>query len=251
MTQIHMDDVWMRELLPRGWPAGTSTVITGAGGSGKPLIGQAVAGSWLRHGGSVVFMSLQYPSHEFVVEGLRRIGGLELADCAERVAFLGLDAEIAGLVVDSPGRIRANLVIPQVWDEAVEAAATHVPGGGPGTLIFGSALNLLLFSPTYGSEILGRMKRTLVDVGDRSTLFAVSNSAKAEQVAELEDLADNLLISNRIRDPFRLSVRIERMKGVKFNPEPVEIPIPPETLAEVKAIADHSRRRVIPVIMDI
>jgi hypothetical protein len=95
----------MNEILPGGWPTGTSTVITGSGGTGKPLVGQVVAGNWLRQGGDVVFMSLQYPSREFIVEGLRRISRIELEDCAGKVAFIELDAEMDGLTVESPGRI--------------------------------------------------------------------------------------------------------------------------------------------------
>ena len=103
--QIYFDEPWMNEILPGGWPTGTSTVITGSGGTGKPLVGQVVAGSWLRQGGGVVFMSLQYPSHEFIVEGLRRIPRIELEDYAGKVAFIELDAEMDGLTVESPGRI--------------------------------------------------------------------------------------------------------------------------------------------------
>ena len=196
-------------------------------------------------------MSLQYPNHEFVVEGLRRVAGLEVADHAGRVAFIGLDAEMEGMAVESPGRIRANLVKPQIWDEALEAAWKSVPAEGPGILIFGSALNLLLFSPTYSDAILERMKRALSAHEDRTILFALSTTAKAQQIVELEDLADNLLISHSTRNPFRLFVRVVRMKGVRFRPDPVEIPLSPETLAEVTAVADRSRRRVLSLISDL
>ena len=196
-------------------------------------------------------MSLQYPSHEFLVEGLRRVSGVDIADHVGRVAFIDLDPEMHGMVVESPHRIRANLVKPEIWDEALERACGSVPAEGPGILVFGSALNLLLFSPTYSDAILDRMKRTLSEHGDRTILFALSNTAKARQIAQLEDLADNLLISHSRRNPPRLFVRIVRMYGVKFRPDPVEIPIPPDFLAEVKAVAGHSRRRVMSVIADL
>ena len=251
MDTIPMDEPWMKHLLPGGWPAQTATLITGPGGSGKPLIGNVVASSWLKEGGSVVFMSLQYPSHEFIEAGLRRVAGLELGDYEGRIAFLELDATMEDLETLTDNRIRANLVKPPVWNRALELAISSVPSGGPGVLIFGSALNLLLFSPTYGECLLEEMKKTMDRTDTLTHLFSVSSSAKKEMIQELEELADNLLVSHSSRDPFRLFLHVERMMGVPFNPEEIEVPISQEVLEEVKAVADHSRRRVIPLISKI
>jgi len=251
MKTVALRDPWLSTLLPDGWPVGGSTLITGPGGSGKPLIGSAVAAEWLRAGGSVVFMSLQYPDHQFIVAGLRNVAGLEVADHAGRVAYLELDASMDGLEQAADDRIRANLVKPDIWDEALERGCELVPDSGPGILVLGSALNLLLFSPTYGAALLERMKATLQGDGRRTYLFSVSSSAKKEMIEELEELADNLIMSWSERDPFRLFMRIERMPGVSFVPTEVELPITPETLSEVKAVADHSRRRVIPQVSEL
>ncbi len=35
-------------VLPEGLPLNTSTVITGSGGSGKPLIGETFVSAWLK-----------------------------------------------------------------------------------------------------------------------------------------------------------------------------------------------------------
>jgi hypothetical protein len=118
-------------------------------------------------------------------------------------------------------------------------------------MVFGSALNLLLFSPTYGTEILERMKKTIRDDKRRTYLFSVSTTAKADMIAELETNADNLILSRSTRDPFRLFMRIERMKGTKFVADEVEIPFIMETLEEVKEIAEHTRQRVIPLVSKI
>jgi len=251
MKVILIDEPWMRAILPNGFPVGTSTLITGPGGSGKPLIGNVFAARWLQEGGSVVFMSLQYPRHELIVEGLRRVAGVELESHRERLAFVELDATLDGLEQPEARRFRANLVKPAVWRRTLREATAAVPSGGPGTLIFGSALNLLLFSPTYGTEILEEMKKTLRDPGENSLLFAVSSSAKAEEIGELEAIADNLLVSHASRKPFRLYLKVERMRGVRFEDHVQEVPIPPEVLSEVKEVADHSRKRVIPLISSI
>lgn len=238
---------WLATLLPEGWPAGTSTVITGPGGSGKPLIGSVVAASWLEGGGSVVFMSLQYPDHTFIASGLRNVAGLDLASYRDRTAYLEFDATLDGLEERESG-IRANLVKPEIWDEAIERGCALVPEDGPGILVLGSALNLLLFSPTYGAAVLDRMKRTIRDDKRRTYLFSVSSTARGEMIRSLETLADNLMMSWSTRDPFRLFMRIDRMQDVPFMSAEIEVPISPETLEEVKAVADHSRRRVIPQV---
>lgn len=248
MDRLEIEAPWLGELLPEGLPLGTSTLITGPGGSGKPLIGNVVVASWLKAGGSVVFMSLQYPSTEFIATGLKHVTGETLADHQDRVAFLELDATMDGLEEIAPRHIRGNLVKPPVWREALDTAVASLPGNGPGVLVFGSALNLLLFSPTYGRQILDEIKKTLSRPDDLTFLFSVSSSAKKEMIVEVEDVADNLLVSHSSRDPFRLFLRVERMSGVPFSAEEVEVPIAEGTLTEIKAVADHSRKRVIPQV---
>jgi len=86
MKRIHFGQRWLDRLIPEGFPTHTSTLITGPGGSGKPLIGNLIAAAWLRQGGSVVFMSLQYPTHEFIVSGLKTVTQLDLSEYADRSA---------------------------------------------------------------------------------------------------------------------------------------------------------------------
>jgi KaiC/GvpD/RAD55 family RecA-like ATPase len=251
MTNLHIEEQWMQRLIPQGLPVETSTLITGPGGSGKPLIGNVIAGNWLRQNGSVVFMSLQYPDRGFIYEGMRRVAGVELGKYEGRVVFIELDAELDGMEAPIGNHIRANLVKPSIWDAAIEQACTAVPNEGPGVLVFGSALNLLLFSPTYGEELLDYMKTTLGAARQHTSLFSVSSSAKQEMIHQLEVGADNLLVSRSSKEPFRLFLRVERMKGVVFSPEEIEVPITAETLEDVKLVADHSRKRVIPLISKI
>jgi hypothetical protein len=46
-------------------------------------------------------------------------------------------------------------------------------------------------------------------------------------------------------------MNIERMKGVPFVPDEIQVPIPPEALQEMKEIVHHSRQRVIPLNSEI
>ncbi len=133
-------------LMPEGLPINTSTLISGPGGSGKPLIGDNFVAAWLRQGGSAVFMSLQYPNREFLSTSLRTVTGLDVANYLDRVAFIELDVTIDGMETPDGNSFKANLVKPAIWDASIEQACSLVSEEGPGIMVFGSALNLLLFS---------------------------------------------------------------------------------------------------------
>jgi hypothetical protein len=79
----------------------------------------------------------------------------------------------------------------------------------------------------------------------------VSTSAKGEEIARLETVADNLIMTRSEKGPFRLYMRIVRMKGPSFSVEEIQVPIPQRSLTHVREIAEHSRKRVIPQISKI
>ena len=240
---------WLDRLMPQGLPIRTVTLLSGPGGSGKPLIGDNFAAAWLRQGGSVVFMSLQYPSTDFIYESLKTVAGLDLHDYRDRVAFISLDATIDDMGPVEGNIFRANLVKPDVWDAALERAIGLVPDQGPGIMIFGSALNLLLFSPTYGEKLLDKWEALFRKSPKEYTyVFSVSTTAKKKEIARLEAVAENLIMTRSEKEPFRLYMRIVRLKGVPFSSEEIQVPIPPHALAHVKEIAEHSRKRVIPQV---
>ncbi|MEA3239331.1 MAG: ATPase domain-containing protein [Candidatus Bipolaricaulota bacterium] len=251
MTNIRTGFAWLDKLMPEGIGLYTSTMISGPGGSGKPLVGNAFASAWLKEGGSVVFMSLQYPSTDFIFSGIAALQAVDLNQYLDHVKFIVLDPTIDNM--QSSGKeIKANLVKPEIWEMAIEKACSQVPDKGPGILVFGSALNLLLFSPTYGSSIKQKMQNTISEDKTRSYLFSVSTSAKKEQVSQLEDAADNLILTRSTKEPeFRLYLSITRLKNVQFSSEEIQVPIPAQALGEVRAVAEHSRNRVIPLISKI
>ncbi len=251
MQTLHTGFAWFDKLIPDGFPTHTSTLIGGPGGSGKPLIGDAIVSAWLRQGGSVVFMSLQYPRRDFIFASLKAVAQLNLADYADRTAFIELDATIEGLEAPVGNGFKANLVKPDIWGKAIEQACAMLPDEGPGILVFGSALNLLLFSPTYSAETVEEMRRTLAEDKRRTYIFSASNKPKATEIARLEKAADNVIMSHKAQDAFILFMNIKRMKGVPFVSDEIQVPIPPEALQEMKEIAHHSRQRVIPLISKI
>ena len=249
MDTIHTGFTWLDKLMPDGIHTHTSILISGPGGSGKPLLGNAFATAWLEQGGSVVFMSLQYPSTDFIFSGIAALGRIDLHDYLDHALFIVLDPTIDGVKPVADRKMPANVVKPAVWKAAIEQACSLVPNEGPGILVFGSALNLLLFSPTYGEAILEEMERTIRDDKRRTYLFSISTSAKQKEAARLEAAADNLFMTHSTQKPvFQLFLRIVRLKDARFSPEEIQVPIPPQALSEVREVAEHSRSRVIPLV---
>lgn len=248
MQRLKIESPWFARLLPEGLHIPSSTVITGPGGSGKPLIGNLIVADWLRQGGSVIFMSLQYPDHRFIISSLSTIAQLDLEGYQKKIAFIELDVSLEGIQVVTTNHIKANVIKPEIWNNAIESTLRMVPNEGPGVLLFGSALNLLLFSPTYGTGILEEMKRALRKGSEYSVLFTTSTSAKGDLIAELDPIADNLMYVRGDQVTQKLYLTIERMKDVKFLKDEFEAPISKEDLIALKQIADQSRKRIVPLV---
>ena len=242
---------WIDEVIPNGLPLKSTTIITGPGGTGKPLIGETFVTAWLKNGGSVIFMSLQYPSKEFITESIKNVTGLDINGYKGKIIFIQLDTKISGFQEGNRHVINANLVKPKVWDEVLNLASTKLPDEELGILIFGSALNLLLFSPTYGDAILEKIKSVIASNTTKTYIFSVSTSAKAKEISQIEEIADNLILSRSEKTPFQLFMKVLRMRGVPYISAEVQVPISPKILSHIKEIADHSRSRVFPAILKI
>jgi len=242
---------WIDNVIPEGLPLKSTTLITGPGGSRKPLIGETFVTAWLKRGGSFIFMSLQYPSTEFITERIKNVIGLDINDYKEKIIFIQLDTGISDFHEVNKRIINANLVKPEVWDKVLNLASTKLPDERPGILIFGSALNLLLFSPTYSNAILEKIKSVIVSNTTKTYIFSVSTSAKAEDILQLEEIADNLILSRSEKNPFRLFMNILKIRDEIYDSPEVQVPISPKTLDHIKEIANHSRSKVIPAILKI
>lgn len=251
METVKIKTDWFDRILHGGFPVRTKTIITGPGGSGKPLIGEYFIASWLESGGSVVIISLQYPSAEFIATSVKNVSGTDINAFSDQVVFIHLDTGIATSKQINKQLIHANLLKPEVWEQTIDLAAGQLPANGPGILVFASAFNLLLFSPTYGEAIFRKIRETLQSDSPLTYIITVSTSAKQEKIAELEKLADNLIVSRSEKEPFRLFMTIERMKTGTFEQQEIQIPVSAETLNHIKQIAHHSRGKVLPSIMKI
>ncbi len=246
---------WLDRLAPEGIPVPASILISGPGGSGKPLVALAFAASWLRKGGQVIFIPLQYPDPGFIEKDLQRFYDLALEDYRRSFCFLefdlDLDPEAATQIQEEPSILRANLVNPQGLKRGLEAACLALGGCDSKTLVLGSALNLLLFSPTYGARTLAFLEATFRDDKSKTYLFTVSSSALSDKIEVLERAADHLFFVEMKRPEKELHLWVERIKGAAFTHERVIVPFRREDIEATKNLADASRVARIPAIRKI
>jgi len=254
MKKFKIGQDWFDNLMPEGLPIPSSTLISGEGGSGKPLLGFSVLSSWLRQGGNAVYI-LTSQGKDFVEESMKKIYGIEIMNYKENVEFIKFDPSLAPSLdsIEKPQDepIKANLVSPEVWDEAVAIAEERLRRESElGALIFCSAINLFLFSKTYRKSILDRLRELIAGDKTKTYLFTVSTSAYKEEIGVLEAVADNLMFT-RAEKPMKLFLKIIRMKGVNFSEKEVEVPLKAEDLLTIKNLSEGSREDLIPIIVKI
>ena len=247
-VKIYQD--WLSRILPDGLPYPSSTLISGPGGTGKPLVEFAFVASWLKNGGSAVGIPLQYPTMDFVHESMKSLYGMDLNDYSGRISFIQFDPHVESYEEVGDGVVRANLLKPDVWDDAIIMAEEKLEKSNIGTLVFGSALNLLLFSPTYKDAILKKLKEIIESYKERTYIFSVSTSAFANDIKAWEDSADNLMFT-RMEPPMTLFFRVEKMKEGNFSKDEIKVPIDKDVLLKIKEVAESTRKRIIPELMKI
>jgi len=253
-AEIPISVPWLARVLPDGFVPGKPIVITGPGGSGKPLVGHAFIASWIAAGGGIVFLSLQYPDPTFLLESYRRVIGDDLDTYRDRIAFIALDPTVDRTGPLRGNRVAANVVVPDTWTEAIaqgrEFVSPALSADGPGVLVFASALNLLMFSPTWRRQITERAIATMSDPA-LTCVFSVSEKPHPELIDRIVAAADTVIYSERPASEFTLIMRVLRSGTARFAPDAITIPIPEEELAATREIAEASRKRIIPAISGI
>jgi archaellum biogenesis ATPase FlaH len=250
MIKLKLNIKWLDELLPGGVLVPSSTLISGPGGTGKPLVEFAFVSAWLKAGGSLIGIPLQYPTGELVITAIRNLYNIDLNKYHGRIVYIQFDprADICERIGDDT--LRANMAIPSIWDKTIRIAEKMIEKTDLGIMVFGSALNLLLFSKTYKSSMLNKLKETIHTDKSKTYIFAVSTTALADEIKILEDVADNLMFT-RMEKPMRLFFKIVRMKGVEFLNKETEVPISEKMLQEIYKIAESTRKTRIPEIRNI
>jgi KaiC/GvpD/RAD55 family RecA-like ATPase len=250
MTKLKINIKWFDELLPEGMLIPSSTLISGPGGTGKPLVEFGFVAAWLKAGGSLIGIPLQYPKNELVKTAMKKLYDMDIENYQGKVVYIQFDPDISGYKKTGDDILKSNMVIPQIWDETIEEAENMLDKTNLGIMVFGSALNLLLFSKTYKDNILNKLKDILQYDKNRTYVFAVSTSAFANEIKILENVADNLMFI-RMGKSMKLFLKIDRMKEVGFQKKEKEVPISEEMFKEINEIAEATRMIRIPEIMKI
>ena len=229
------EESWLNKVLPNGLEHPSSTVISGPGGSGKPLIGFGIVYDWLKRGGNVIFTPLQYPKMKFVKTSLKKLYNLDVEDYSGRVGYIKFELEKD--FEKEGNRIKTNLLKRNNWKRSINELEKAM--GDNNTLVFASALNLLLFSPTYREDIVVELKE-MVDNPKRSYLFAVSTNAFRDLVKEWEQVADNLFFTTMDEDMNLYLTTKEENPSQK-----VKVPLAKDNLRKIKKVALENRQRKI------
>ena len=85
MERLKLSQNWLNDLIPRGLAYPSSTLISGPGGSGKPLVGFGIVYDWLKAGGNVIFVPLQYPKMDFVGTSLKKLHDVDVTDYSKNI----------------------------------------------------------------------------------------------------------------------------------------------------------------------
>jgi archaellum biogenesis ATPase FlaH len=250
MESLKLHSDWLAKLLPEGLPIPSSTLISGPGGTGKPLVEFAFVADWLKAGGSLIAIPLQYPTPDLMITAMNKLYHIDLNNYSNNVVFIQFDHTIDSFQKVNDQTFLANMLKPDVWNKIVLAAEDILPVSPPGVMVFGSALNLLLFSKQFGDKILKKLYDIITFDKSRTYLFAVSTSAFADRIKILEDSCDNLMFT-RVEEPMRLFYKIVRMKRVPFRKDEIQVPISKQLLDEIKKVAEETRKRKIPEIQQV
>ena len=242
---------WFDTLVPEGIPVPSSILLSGQSGTGKPFVGLALAASWLRQGGRVIFAPM-HPAYPALFDrGLRDLLDTDLGDFPGSYFFVLLDTDLAlsAPEVKAAGQraIRANLLNPLTWREALGAASAALDNGSP-ILVFASALNLLLFSPSFGAQMFQLLLDTIRDTGNWTYLLAMSSSILLKKGTVLEQAADHLFVLERLARQRHVYLRAVRVRNAFLAGGAVPVPVPPEFLEDLKNEAVASRRILIPAV---
>jgi len=245
---------WFDSLLPEGIPIPSSILISGPSGTGKPFVGLSVAGSWLQQGGRVIFIPVHSTYPALFERGLSVLYDLSLQEYSRSHFFIFFDTDLdphkQTMEVAGNNAIRCNLVNPQVWQEALVVASSSMDGKGP-ILVFASALNLLLLSPSYGEQFFLKLLDTIRDTGGWTYLLTISSSILLKKSIIFEQAADHLFLMKRVPRDRRAHLRAARVRNATFRSDSEPVPMMPDFFEDLKNEAVASRRILIPRVSSI
>ncbi len=241
MEKISLRRKWLAEMLPEGFPLKTSTLVSGPGGSGKPLVGYIFASEFLENGGNMILI-LTSTTRDYVIN-VMKIFDCNLTKMDDRIFYVEFQPGIEKIEEINKNWIKADILKPETWDEIIERGVDML---GKNTIVVASALNLLFFSKTYAEPIYKKLVDILKEDKSLTYFFTINSDAFRDKAKKMEESCDNLMLSRMEKG--KLHLKIERMKGVEFVKEEKEIPLSKETLEEIRQEAEKGKKNLIPAI---
>ena len=204
--------------------AGECVGLTGLVGSGKELVGDAIAGLERPSGGEIIVCGQNVPTGRvsvaqtigvgYVPRDRRARGIIPQLSVAENVTMTILDRlGLAGFISLQKRASEATQIVKslEIVTSSTEQPISELSGGNQQKSVFGRALApspkvLVLVHPTQG-----------VDIASKGSLFAITDRARAAGTAVLvvSDDLDELIICDRVIVLFKGRVRAEYGAGWK------------------------------------
>ena len=238
---------WMDKLLKNGIPYPAHTVISGPGGAGKPIIGAMIANAWLKNGGTLIHLLINF-NREYADSLLERFNH-DLKNYNDQIVYIEFDPLMNAVEKTGSLSFRANLLKPENLDKAIQMAKIVLPETESPPLIYGSALNMLLFSKSHNKKVHQKILN-LMRTRETNTLFAISNNIFEQEAAEWENVADNLFYSHGT-GIMQLAFNVLKLNGEKTHSKEIEAPIKEDDLCEIRSEAEKARKKIIPLLRKI
>jgi hypothetical protein len=246
MNTIQTGFSWLDPVLPEGLPYPLNVVISGPGGAGKPLVAAMLNAAWLRNGGSLVHLLVNF--NRDYAEKLLTLFLPEIKNYENQISYIEFAPKMEGMEIVAPGMLRANILKPDTFDLAVEQAKKELGPSQLGPLVYGSAMNMLLFSKTYGKAIYQYLTEQVTHA--KNNLYTIANTVFEDEMDALEKAAKNLFYTHS-EGILHLKFQIRKMVGVSFSKEEVPVPLTEEELHNVRMEAEKARQNLIPIIRNI
>ncbi len=246
MKTFEISQDWLADLMPDGIRVPSSTIITGPAGSGKELISSMIAASWLNKGGSLIHILTNYDREH--AEKLFSYHNVSTNDIAGRIVYIDFDPQIKDLKKISNDELRANLLKTDVFEAAIEKAQNMLPQSDLGTMTYMTALNMLLYSKTYSTDIFNKYLAMVKGTGH--LLVSFSNNIFSDKMQKIQNAADNLIYVHGT-GVMRLSLKIMKMRDVSFVKDEIETPFREELINMHLKSVQKMRQTFIPIIRKI
>jgi KaiC/GvpD/RAD55 family RecA-like ATPase len=246
MKTFEMSQDWLADLIPGGIRVPSSTIITGPAGAAKELISSMIAASWLNKGGSLIYILTNYDREH--AEKLFSYHDVSADSIAGKIVYIDFDPQMKEFEKTGNDELRANLLKPDVFEATLEKANNMLPKSNSGILTYMNALNMLLYSKTYSTDIFNKYLAMVKDT--RHFLFSFSNNIFTDKMHEIENAADNLIYVHGT-GIMRLSLKILKMREVPFVQDEIETPVTEELISMHLITIQKSRQFFPPIIRKI